>query len=48
MRRIATAIVVAAAFALPTSAADAYYCGEELDETCRLVCEVALDGRCPR
>ena len=48
MRRLLVAAAVAAAFALPAAPADAVYCGELLDDTCRLVCDVALDGRCPR
>ena len=47
MRKLAVATLLAAAFALPATPADAVYCGE-LDAACRLVCEVVLDGRCPR
>ena len=48
MRRLVLAATVAVAFALPTAPADAMYCGELLADTCQLVCDVALDGRCPR
>ena len=48
MRRLAVLVAVAAAVALPSAPANAVYCGETLDEACRLVCELVLDGRCPR
>lgn len=48
MRRILVAVTVAAAFALPAAPAHAIYCGDLLDDACRLVCEHVMDGRCPR